>query len=155
MLNADHKARLRRSLNAFLEEDTPRARELRHVAIELAIVPITDDGDRELGIRLSDGKVVSFGKHKPFDLRVVDVPNAELAALGHAWTRFPELAPLVPVRPTDAISCPACDGSGSIKHGQRPAGFSCYCGGLGWLFRDGWLTRIEADEPDDTTIPRR
>ena len=139
-LNTDLKARLRRSLAAFLEDDAPQARELRHVATELAIIPITDDRDREFGIRLSDGKVVSFSRHEPFDLKVVALPNAELAVLAHAWTRFPELAPLVPVRPADAISCPACDGSGSIKHGERPSGFSCYCGGIGWLFRDGWLT---------------
>jgi hypothetical protein len=141
MLNTDLKERLRRSLAAFLEDDAPQARELRHVATELAIIPITDDRDREFGIRLSDGKVVSFSRQKPYDLEVVALPNAELAVLAHAWTRFPELAPLVPVRPADAISCLACDGSGAIKHGERPSGFSCYCGGLGWLFRDGWLTK--------------
>jgi hypothetical protein len=141
MLSADQKARLRRSLDSFLEEDTTQARELRRVARELAILPIMDHGNREFGIRLSDGKVVSFNRDEPFGLQLVTVPNAELAVLGHAWTRFPELVPLVPARPDDAIDCPACDGSGMTRHGEPPHGFSCYCGGLGWLFRDGWVTR--------------
>ena len=141
MLNADQRARLRRSLDSFLEEDTPRARALRHVAKELAVIPVTDDWNRDFGIRLSDGKVVSFNRDEPFDLQVVAVPNAELAVFGHAWTKFPELAPLVPTRTADAIDCPACDGSGLVRHGLRPANFSCYCGGLGWLHRDGWVAR--------------
>ena len=139
MLSADHKARLRRSLDAFLSEDTPRASALRHIATELAIIPITDDGNRDFGIRLSDGKVVSFNRSEPFDLQVVSVPNAEIAVLGHAWTKFPELAPLVPTRRPDAIDCPACDGSGVTRHGKPPVEFSCYCGGLGWLLPDGWV----------------
>ena len=140
-LSLDHKARLRRSLDSFLKEDTPRARELRHVARELAILPVTDDRERDLGVRLSDGKVVSFNRCEPFDLQVVALPNAELAILAHAWTKFPELAPLVPVRCADAIDCPACDGSGLMRHGESTLGLSCYCGGLGWLYRDGWVTR--------------
>src|SRR4051794_9863064 len=105
MLTADHRARLRRVLDSFLEEDTPRAYALRHVARELAVIPVTDDWNRDFGIRLADGKVVSFNRAEPFDLQVVDLPNAEIAVLGHAWTKFPELAPLVPVRPSHAIDC--------------------------------------------------
>ena len=141
MLNADHRARLRRSLNLFLGEDTPRAHALRRVATELDVLPITDDWNRDFGVRLSDGSVVSFNRSKPYDLLVVDVPNAELAVLGHAWTIFAELAPLVPHRSAETIDCPACNGSGTCSHGERPAGFSCYCGGVGWLFRDGWMAR--------------
>lgn len=140
MLSPDLKARLRRLLDSFLEQDTPRAHEFRRVASELAILPITDDWNREFGLRLSDGKVVSFNRIEPFDLQVVTVPNAELALLGHAWTQFPELAPLVPARPAEAMDCPACGGSGIMRHGQRHSGFSCYCGGLGWSLPDGWLT---------------
>ena|SRR5690349_224668 len=141
MLNANQRARLRRSLNSFLEEDSPRAHALRHVATALDVLPITDDRDRDFGVRLSDGRVVSFNRADPFDLRVVDVPNAELAVLGHAWTTFPELASLVPFRPADAIDCPACQGSGVSQDSAGPSGFSCYCGGMGWLFPDGWLAR--------------
>jgi hypothetical protein len=141
MLTPDLKTRLRRSLNLFLEDSSPRTRELRRVATELSVLPITDDRDREFGIRLSDGKVVSFNRTEPYDLRVVDVPNAELALVAQAWIKFPELAPLVPLRPADAVACPACDGSGVLRHGERPAGFSCYCGGVGWAYRDGWTAR--------------
>jgi hypothetical protein len=141
MLTADNRARLRRVLDSFLQEDTPHARELRHVARELAVIPVTDGRNRDFGIRVSDGKVVSFNKTEPFDLHVVGVPNAEIAVLGHAWTQFSELAPLVPVRPSHAIDCPMCGGSGVSRRGERRSGFSCYCGGLGWMLPDGWVTR--------------
>lgn len=143
-MNADHRARLRRSLTLFLEEDSPRARALRQVATALGVLPITDDWDRDFGVRLSDGRVVSFNRCEPYDLRVVDVPNAELSLLAHAWTKFPELAPLVPLRPADAIDCAACNGIGVLPHDKRPSGFACYCGGVGWLFRDGWVARSSA-----------
>ena len=141
MLSPELKARLRHSLDSFFEQDTPRAHGLRPVARELGVLPITDDWDRDFGIRLSDGKVVSFNRTEPFEVQVVTVPNAELAVLGHAWTLFPKLAPLVPARPTEAIDCPLCDGSGLMRHGKRPRGFSCYCGGLGWSLPEGWLAR--------------
>jgi len=141
MLSADCKERLRRSLNLFLEEDSPRARALRQIATELSVLPITDDRNRDFGVRLSDGRVVSFNRAEPYDLRVIDVPNAELALLAQAWIRFPELAPLVPRRPADAVDCPACNGSGVLRHGEPPSGLPCYCGGVGWTFRDGWVAR--------------
>ena len=141
MLSLDHRARLRRSLDSFLLEDSPQARELHHVAKELAVLPVTDDRSRDFGVRLSDGKVVSFSRCEPFDLQLVSIPNVELAVLGHAWAKFPELATLVPIRPAHAIDCPACHGSGSIQRAEPLVGFSCYCGGLGWLFADGWVRR--------------
>jgi hypothetical protein len=137
-LSADQRARLRRSLDSFLTDDTCPEASLRRVAAELAVIPITSDRNRELGIRVSDGRVVSFQRDEPFNLQVVGIPNAELAVYGHAWTKFPELAPLVPERPADAIECPACGGSGLHQRGERPSTLSCYCGGLGWLHRDGW-----------------
>lgn len=141
MLNVDHRVRLRRVLSRFLEDDTPRARALRRVATELDVLPVTDDSNRDFGVRLADGSVVSFNRNEPYDLHVVDVPNAELAVLALAWTKFPELAPLVPRRPAEAIDCPACHGSGVFAPNEQPSGFSCYCGGVGWLFRDGWVAR--------------
>jgi hypothetical protein len=141
MLSADHRARLRRSLDTFLEENAPSAADLCHAAKALGVIPITDDRQRDFGIRLSDGKIVSFNRHEPFDLHIVAVPNAELAVLGHAWTKFPELVAFVPTRPADATDCPACSGSGVSKHEELSSGLSCYCGGLGWVFRDGWSTK--------------
>lgn len=138
MLSADHRARLQRSFDSFLEENLSRANDLCHAAEELGVLPIADNHERDFGIRLSDGKVVSFNRIEPFDLHVVAVPNAELAVLGHAWTKFPALVTLVPSRPIYAIDCQACGGSGVTKEGNLPSGLSCYCGGLGWLFPNGW-----------------
>src|SRR3954468_10345780 len=138
MVSADHRARLRRSFDSFLADDPPRESELRRAAAKLGVIPITSELSRAFGIRVADGRIVSFNRDEPFDVRPVAVPNAELAVLGHAWTKFPELVALVPTRPVDAIDCLACRGSGVMKDGELPSGLSCYCGGLGWLLPDGW-----------------
>ena len=67
------------------------------------------------------------------------------AALYRGSLRYPELKPLVPVRPADAGTCPSCKGSGIPPgvgefQGQGESCLPlCFCGGLGWLPRD---TRI-------------
>jgi hypothetical protein len=67
------------------------------------------------------------------------------AALYQGSLRFPELKPLVPDRPDDALTCPACKGRGVPPDGQefqRLIGREpplCICGGLGWFSAD---TRI-------------
>jgi hypothetical protein len=54
-----------------------------------------------------------------------------ITALFEGVKRFPELEPVLPVRPQNAVTCPTCGGSGIV-----PSPFKCACGGLGWLPRD-------------------
>jgi hypothetical protein len=62
--------------------------------------------------------------------RPVDAIGIHVAlALGS--TRYPALAGIRPARPTDAVSCRTCDGSGRIPN--VPENVVCACGGLGWL----------------------
>jgi len=61
-------------------------------------------------------------------------PNVVIAAVVAAAKRRPALAELLPLRPSDAGDCGACNGSGWIQI----AGLSTVCGtcyGLGWLAR--------------------
>jgi hypothetical protein len=48
--------------------------------------------------------------------------------------RYPELRPLLPIRPAVAEACGACDGQGRIRVAEISRGFLCgTCRGLGWL----------------------
>ncbi|MCE9638423.1 MAG: hypothetical protein K8T90_22200 [Planctomycetes bacterium] len=65
----------------------------------------------------------------PDELRII--------ALVAGVRRFPWLAELLPMRPTDGTDCPVCAGIGVIVHaGSAPgsSGFFCpTCQALGWL----------------------
>jgi hypothetical protein len=53
------------------------------------------------------------------------------AALALGSRHFPALAAIRPARPSDAVTCTTCDGSGRLA--EWPENVVCACGGLGWL----------------------
>ena len=81
------------------------------------------------------GRLVFFPWEAPEELepvsdRPVDAIGAN-AALALGSVRFPALATIRPVRPTDAVPCTSCDGTGRLA--GVPENVVCSCGGLGWL----------------------
>lgn len=57
-------------------------------------------------------------------------------AFVHAARLHPELAALLPTRPTNATDCVACDGAGIVKYGDVSFAFDCgVCSALGWVPR--------------------
>lgn len=74
------------------------------------------------------GDVVQYD----FETRATSVPDNKwrTLALSKAARRFSELKDLAPSRPSNAITCPDCGGSGSIH------GTDCFeCLGTGWIER--------------------
>lgn len=61
-------------------------------------------------------------------------PNWELMALVAGVERYPELAPLLPVRGASGPDCSGCKGQGRIPDTLV---FCSECSGLGWLPDDG------------------
>ena len=64
--------------------------------------------------------------------------RAEIACLKLGSRTLPQLAELLPSRPSDAPSCETCDGSGwlfqEVFRNQAVDGMLCHeCCGLGWL----------------------
>ena len=66
----------------------------------------------------------------PVSDQPVDAIGAN-AVLALGSRRFPALAAIRPARPSDAIACATCDGSGRLA--EWPENVVCACGGLGWL----------------------
>jgi hypothetical protein len=55
-----------------------------------------------------------------------------LLSIAVASERWPEIASLLPQRPADARTCPACHGQGTVPLAP-PRIFCNVCGALGWL----------------------
>jgi hypothetical protein len=78
-------------------------------------------------IVLTDGRVVHFDPDTHIVTPVTDTKWRRVA-LANAARKFPELATLLPARPTDARSCTVCGGTGVLL------GANCgSCSGLGWV----------------------
>ena len=61
--------------------------------------------------------------------------EAQIACLILGSRTMPSLAQLLPMRPTEALTCDTCKGSGWLHHGVLgPRGILCHeCSGLGWI----------------------
>jgi hypothetical protein len=91
---------------------------------------------------LPDGQIVWVPYDEaPGDIEVVQEERVRNMGLFQSSKLHPELQFLVPPKPTDAIDCPDCRGTGRLPF---PPGSEyiaerliCYCGGLGWLPHGG------------------
>ena len=128
MRSSGVESRIRASIEAFVRSRTPRAEQLREAALALEVLPVTDDWDRDYGVR-PDGDVISFNRVAPYDPRAELDPRGRATVLGYAVWKFPELADLRPDRPDDAVTCSLCQGTGQSSSSSSGA---CLCGGLGW-----------------------
>lgn len=123
-------ASLNRLHTEFIRARTSRSRAVGAAARALGVLPITDDWERDFGIRIEDGEVISFNRDVPHDPRVECGGWIRLAILHHARFKYPELAGMLPPRPPDAEDCGACLGEGvrTRPDGERYSCPRCVCG---------------------------
>ena len=131
-------------LRAFLADTSPDPLGLRAVVAKFGALPLITDMGGCYALRL-DGEVVSFAWDEPHGLAVVDDERLRNTALNQGSQRYPELAPLVPARPAEAIDCRSCGGTGIVAFEGRslPNNVICFCGGLGWIPADSSRGRRE------------
>ncbi|MGH7437917.1 MAG: hypothetical protein ACRENE_19735 [Polyangiaceae bacterium] len=123
--------RIRQRLAEYLTDSAPDPLDIRSVVAKFGALPLTSDMGGCLAIR-PDGKIVSFQWDEPHDAKVEQDARWRNVALYQGSLKCPELAPLVPPRPTDARPCEHCAGVAAIR-AQGIKGIVCYCGGLRWL----------------------
>lgn len=119
-------------IDAYLSDDDPRLAWVRAKAAVEPFLPVYLDLTSVLGLR-PDGSVIEWACEGDGAVTVVDEPRWRRLALCQAARRYPALAPLVPDRPPDAITCEACEGAGALRGHPE---LVCACGGAGWRLRD-------------------
>ena len=120
-------------LRAFLADTAPDPLGLRAVVEKFGSLPLILDMGGCYALR-TDGEVVSFAWDEPHGLMVVDDERLRNVALHQGSLKYPELKALVPSRPSGAIDCSSCGGTGTTSLGARSvASVICFCGGLGWI----------------------
>jgi hypothetical protein len=87
---------------------------------------------------LQNGQVVWVpDDDEPGEIRVVEEERVRNMGLFQGTKLHPDLQFLLPTRPSDAIECPDCRGTGKLtvpKGSEHLAEWIiCFCGGLGWL----------------------
>jgi hypothetical protein len=113
---------------------------LKLLASRYRILPIYIDWTAFFGLR-PDGDILLVPTEEAEDAQPEQDARLRRVAIFRGAKKYPELKPLIPSRPLDALDCPHCEGHGRIDiSGIEPDTLVCYCGGLGWLTHDEILT---------------
>ncbi len=130
-MTPDLAERIRQRLAEYLADSAADPLDLRSVVAKVGALPLTLDMGGCLAIR-ADGEIISFRWDEPHDVKIERDVRWRNSALYQGSLKYPELAPLVPSRPTDATPCGDCAGIAATR-AQGIKNIVCYCGGLGWL----------------------
>src|ERR1051325_6294012 len=88
--------------------------DLRKLAAELNLLPMFLDVGGCYSIR-PNGEIVSFPWDEPHKVDVENDPRIRNIVLCQGAKKYPELEELIPTRPTDAVECPDCKGTGIFQ----------------------------------------
>jgi hypothetical protein len=134
-LGPEESAFIRERVERFESEAPEGVRRFlgRHVQAHQAL-PLFNGWTETLAIR-ADGELVRWTTEEwPMPVQEFDDRTWVQLALVQAAARYPELRQLAPSRPTNALRCETCGGTGFIggttTHLEGPI---CRCGGTGWL----------------------
>lgn len=98
------------------------------------VLPLLADWNGFFGLR-SNGDVLVFLYDDGVMVSKLETDTRiRRVALAQGAKRYAWLAELIPPRPSDAVDCSVCGGTGQIQvPGILPGALVCCCGGLGWL----------------------
>jgi hypothetical protein len=128
---------VRRQLATFLSHPPEKLAWHVPTAERAGALPLYIGWLTTIGLR-PDGSLVEWNTDDP-DMNLRDPDETwGTVALVEGVRKYPELRPLLPVRPDTASECNQCGGTGWLVPVSDPEGFICEpCRGLGWtLHRD-------------------
>jgi hypothetical protein len=132
MISPDLQNRIRSLVERWLA--SPHRSDLTEAVRASGALPVYSDMGGTLFLR-PDGEIL-FLDHESED----DEPQFEtdegwrISAVVVGAEKYPELRPLLPIRPADTEDCDACAGQGRIGIAEIDHRFLCgRCYGLGWL----------------------
>jgi hypothetical protein len=107
---------------------------LPELARRLDVLPLTWDMGGCAAIRPT-GEIVSWAWDEETKVSVDNTPLGRNRALFQGAAKYPGLLPFLPSRPSTAVTCVHCKGTGklSILPEAFPGQFVCFCGGAGWV----------------------
>lgn len=149
-MSHEWSALITKLIRDFVAETTPDPLNLRQLAAEKQVLPLTWDWGGVLTTNTT-GDIISFPFSLdangdfvafPFDasdyvasVRVEDNPRIRNIALFQGSKKYLELKEFVPAKPDGARTCSACQGTGIDSYAAMLNGDAivCYCGGVGWI----------------------
>lgn len=136
-LSASQREQIERRIAEFIEDPTSVHADTHEVIARLNALPLLFDWTGFMALRL-DGQIIWVPyEDEPGDVEVVREERLRNLGLFRGITLHPDLQFLLPQRPTGAIDCPDCRGTGklTLPHGCERLADSvlCSCGGVGWL----------------------
>lgn len=133
---ATHDQVIERRIEEFLSSDEPTYSWVRPAVAEHGFLPLYVGWLSVLGVK-PDGSFVRWDhEHNPTVVSPIDGVLRRIA-IAQGCKRYPELQALWPERPSSAVTCGVCAGSGRL-----PEPWICSCG-VGW--------RIPGEDPGAPT----
>jgi hypothetical protein len=115
----------------FANEAAPTWQWQSQYVEQFGALPLYLGWTETLGI-LPDGRLVRWSTEDEYvGLRPIETQLDANVALVEGSKKYPALAHLIPQRPSSALTCPACRGTGRGPLAEHDA--ICSCGGTGWL----------------------
>lgn len=131
--SAELQAWIEASIRDYCSETSEEPPHLKELAGQFQLLPVLIDWTGFWGLR-PDGGIFMVSTEAAGEARLEEDERVRRVAIVCGTKRYPELKPLVPVRPPDARDCPHCEGRGRIDvPGVAPEMIVCFCGGSGWL----------------------
>jgi hypothetical protein len=113
----------------FLADDNPKVGWVKPAVSGSGFLPLYFGWVAVIGIR-PNGSFVWWEIEAGHDaVRTLLDPKLERMAICQGAKLYPELAVLIPLRPREATSCEACNGTGQVPGHPH---WICNCGGVGW-----------------------
>ena len=114
----------------FLATNDPKIEWIKVAVRAHAFLPLYVGWVATLGIR-SDGSLVRWD-HEDARSQMTRLVDAywQRMAICYGAKKYPELRALTPARPSAALTCGLCGGTGEVVSDPR---LVCRCGGVGWV----------------------
>lgn len=113
--------------------------DLCKLASEQHFLPIFYDWFAVCSVR-PNGEMVWYDFENPEKLKIENNARIRNIAIVKGIERFPELLPFLPQRTYEDIDCPYCESTKKTRQAMPEHlqdVLNCYCGGLGWIPKDG------------------
>lgn len=125
--------RVESEIKRYLADPNPQQPYLLGFVEHHQVLPLLVDWNGFFGLRPNGDILLILHDDRPVEVELVEDSRIRRIALSQGTKKYAWVGELIPSRPSDAVACSGCGGSGQIIIGGIVTEIICYCGGLGWL----------------------